>query len=183
VTDGARHAIASDGRVSYGDTIVHEAASKIVRFGDEVIVGLSGHARSLQILQRRADAGYVPATALEFAASFKLLLEENGYNLGSLDDVIPFSGEELVYLTTSGAWVIGSDFTVFPIESSAAVGSGGQYASGAAAALVATSEASVEEIAIMAVHIAGQMNSGTGGNIQVAVLGESPLSPTWVDDI
>ena len=166
IVRNGRAAMASDGQVTLGDTIVKGTARKIRRLADStVLVGFSGSAADaftlVEKLEEKLEAtrGNLPRAAVELAREWrsdKLLRELNAF---------------LAAVDTSHALLIGGAGEVVESEDGiVAVGSGHAYALSVARALDAHTRMTPRNIARASIEIARDICIYTGGSIQVEVL-------------
>jgi ATP-dependent HslUV protease subunit HslV len=163
VRRGNRTAVAGDGQVTLGDTVVKANARKIRRlYGNRIVVGFAG------------------ATADAFAlfARFEAKLEQFQGNLGRA--AVELAQEwrtdralrhlEAYLLATDGrsAYLLsGTGDVIEPDEGVMAVGSGGAYALAAARALLRHTKMPAREIALEALRTASEICIFTNGEIIV----------------
>ena len=156
-------AVAGDGQVSLGNTVMKHEAKKVRRlFHGKVITGFDGATADAFTLFDRLEQkleqynGNLMRAAVELAKDWRMdkLLRRLEAMLIAVDD------EHSLLLTGTGD-VIEPDSGVL------AIGSGGPYAQAAALALVENSELSAEEICRVAMDIAANICVYTNNSIVV----------------
>lgn len=161
-----RVAIAADGQVSIGNTIVKHGAQKVRALSkDRALVGFAGGAAdALALLERletklEAHAGNVRRAAVELARDWRT------------DRVLRRLEAMLVVGDPSALLVVSGNGDVLePDDGVAAVGSGAPYALAAARALVRHTTHDAERIAREALAIAGEICVFTNDRIEVVTL-------------
>ena len=161
-----RAAMASDGQVTLGDTVVKGTARKIRRLANgSVLVGFSGSAADafslVEKLEEKLEStrGNLPRAAVELAKEWradKFLRELNAF-LAAVD-------------STHALLIGGSGEVVESEDGIVAVGSGHAYALAAARALDAHTRMTPKNIARSSIEIARDICIYTGGSIQVEEL-------------
>jgi ATP-dependent HslUV protease subunit HslV len=162
VRDG-RAAMAADGQVTLGDTIVKNTARKIRKLSNgSVLVGFSGTGADAFALVERLEEkletfrGNLPRAAVELAREWrsdKYLRELNAL---------------LAAVDRNHALLIGGSGEVVEAEDGiVCVGSGHAYALAAARALDAHTNMTPANIARAGIEIASEICIYTGGNVQV----------------
>lgn len=146
-------AMASDGQVSYGDTVMKQHARKIQRLCDgKVLVGFAGAAADSFALLDRLEEKIVKYSdnlrraAVEFGKEWR-----TDRILRRLDALLIVANKDDLLLVT------GSGEIVEPDDAVIGIGSGGPYALAAARALLKYSNLSAREIAIEALKIAASI--------------------------
>ncbi len=162
-----RVAMASDGQVTQGDTVLKTRARKVQRLrGGKVLAGFAGStADSLALTERfeeKLDAfgGVLRRAAVELAKDWRL-----DRNLRRLDAMLIVANAEESLL------VSGTGDVVEPDDGIVAIGSGGPYALAAARALLTLPELGAREIAEEALGIAAGICLYTNDHITVEELG------------
>lgn len=161
-----RTAIAGDGQVSLGETILKSSASKVRR-----------------LHKGQVAAGFAGSTSDAFAlfARFETKLEEYKGNLyraaielakdWRTDRVLRRLESLLVVVDASSSLIIsGSGDVIEPTDGVAAIGSGGPYAAAAAKALLAHTQLSAEQIVRAALTIAGELSIYSNTHLSVETL-------------
>ena len=168
VRKGGRVAVAGDGQVSQGQTVMKGPARKVRRLspgGYEVVAGFAGAtADAFTLLERlegklEAAPGQLMRACVELAKDWRT--DKFLRHLEAM--LIVTDGSELLIVTGVGD-------VLEPEDGIAAIGSGGNYALAAARAL-ADSDLDAEGIARKAMGIAAEICVYTNGELVVEVLG------------
>ena len=165
VRDG-RIAMAADGQVTLGNTVVKQGAQKVRRAARHAaLIGFAGGAADALALTERLEAkldeasGNVRRAAVELAKDWRtdraLRRLEALLLLGDVGSVLVVSGNGDV---------------IEPDDGIAAVGSGGAYALAAARALVRHTRLSPEEVAAEALRVAAEICIYTNDRLTVVSL-------------
>ena len=161
-----RAAMAGDGQVSLGDTIVKHGARKVRRlYEGRVLAGFAGAAADAFALLERFEkqlethSGDITRAAVELAREWR-----TDRVLRRLESVVAVADEKRCLLVSGSGDVIEPDHGVLGI------GSGGGYAAAAARALLEHSTLSAEEIACEALKIASGICVYTNREIWVETL-------------
>ncbi|ADI15187.1 ATP-dependent protease subunit HslV [Truepera radiovictrix] len=156
-------AIAGDGQVTLGDTIVKKGATKVRSLMDgRVITGFAGAVSDAFTLLEKFEGylstyrGNLMRAAVETVKEWR-----TDRMLRNLEAMLIVADAEQI-LTLSGAGDV-----IAPDEPIAAVGSGGAYAQAAATALLRHSDMSAAEIAETALLIAADIDIYTSGTATV----------------
>jgi ATP-dependent HslUV protease, peptidase subunit HslV len=156
-------AIAGDGQVTLGDTIVKKGAVKVRSLMDgRVVTGFAGAVSDAFTLLEKFEGylssyrGNLTKAAVETVKEWRT--DRMLRNLEAM--LIVADGEQI--LTLSGAGDV-----IAPDEPIAAVGSGGPYAQAAATALLRHSDMGAAEIAETALKIAAEIDIYTSGTATV----------------
>ena len=167
---GIRHkgrvALAGDGQVTVGDTIMKHTARKIRPLhGGTVLAGFAGSAADALTLFDKFEghldkhSGNLRRAAVEMAREWRrdrfLRRLEAWMIVANVEDLLVISGEGDI---------------IEPDENVAAIGSGAGYAQAAATALAKHTELSAPEIARIAMEIAASICIYTNNNIMVLEL-------------
>ncbi|HHW11901.1 MAG TPA: ATP-dependent protease subunit HslV [Firmicutes bacterium] len=167
VHDGKRVAMAGDGQVTMGDTVVKHGAKKIRRlYQDRVLAGFAGAVAdaftlfSLFESQLEAYDGQLVRAAVETAKEWR-----TDRRLRQLEALLLVADPKNLLL------ISGSGEVIEPDDGIAAIGSGGPYALAAARALKAHSTLTVGEIAVEAMKIAAGICVYTNEQICLEELG------------
>jgi len=158
-------ALAGDGQVSAGTTVLKHGARKVRRVGDGVLAGFAGSAADgltlFERLEQKLDAfhGNLPRAAVELAKDWR-----SDRVLRRLDAFMVVADREHVFVLS------GSGDIVEPDDGVAAVGSGGPYALAAARALLQHSDLGAEEIAREALRLAAEICVFTNNRVTVETL-------------
>jgi ATP-dependent HslUV protease subunit HslV len=168
VRRGSDVAMAGDGQVTLGDTVMKHSARKIRKLaGGKVLAGFAGSTADALTLFDKFEAmleryqGNLRRAAVELTKDWR----RDKY-LRRLEAMLLLaSREELLVLTGDGD-------VIEPDEGVAAIGSGGSYAQAAARALLAHTDMSSAEIARAAMEIAASMCIYTNEHILLFTLDE-----------
>ncbi|MDR0548360.1 MAG: ATP-dependent protease subunit HslV [Deltaproteobacteria bacterium] len=160
-------AIAGDGQVTFGSTVLKGTAKKVRRlYQDKIICGYAGAtADALTILERFEDqlskySGQLTRAAVELAKSWRL---DRG--LRRLEAFLLAADQDVSLM------ISGSGDVLEPDDQVMAIGSGGPYALAAARAMIQEApKLTASQIAQKALIIAGQICVYTNSNIQVETL-------------
>ena len=167
VRRGGRVALASDGQVTLGTTVLKHGAAKVRRLGDgRVLAGFAGSV----------------ADALALFTRFEAKLKEFGWNLERAavelardwrTDRALRHLEAMLIAADAGTTLLvsGTGEVLSPDDHVVAVGSGGAYALAAARALMAHTELGAAEIAREALAIAAGIDIYTNDHVTVEELG------------
>lgn len=184
VRRGARAAMAGDGQVSLGQTVMKSGARKVRRIADgRVIAGFAGaSADAFTLLERfeaklkehlrGSDKGGLARAAVELAKDWR-----TDRYLRRLEAMLVVMDETSTLLVSGTGDVIEPDAIVLPggQESEAsrviAIGSGGPYALAAARALLEHTAMSPTEVARQALRIASEICVYTNQNIVIEEIG------------
>lgn len=166
VRRGDRAAVAGDGQVTLGNTVVKHGARKVRRIGDgQVLVGFAGAAADGFTLFERLEGklkehrGHLARACVELAKEWRM------------DRVLRRLEAMLVALDARGTYLVsGTGDIIEPDEGCVAIGSGGPYALAAARALLAHTELAPAVIAREALQIAGAICIYTNQSITVEEL-------------
>lgn len=162
-------AVAGDGQVSFGDTVMKHHAHKVRRmYNDKIIAGFAGGAADAFALFERLEGklkefhGDLKRAAVELAKDWRT------------DRLLRRLEAMLVVVDSKHSLIIsGSGDVISPDEGILAIGSGGMYAMAAAKALLRHSDLSARQIAEEAMKIASSICIYTNENIQIEELDES----------
>ncbi|MBL8681176.1 MAG: ATP-dependent protease subunit HslV [Myxococcales bacterium] len=167
VRRGDRAAIAADGQVTLGNTVVKRQAKKVRRLHHgQVLVGFAGGAADAFALFDRLEAkleahrGHLARACVELAKEWRL-----DRALRQLEAMLIAVDAQQTLL------VGGTGDLIEPDEGVVAIGSGGPYALAAARALVAHTEMSPTDVAREALMIAGDICIYTNQHITVEAIG------------
>ena len=159
-------AIAGDGQVTVGNTVMKHGAAKVRRlYHDKVIAGFAGSAADAFALFSRFEAkleeyrGNMERAVVELAKDWRL----DKY-LRQLQAFLIVANAERAYL------ISGTGDLIQPDDGILAIGSGGPYALAAARALVKHTGMSATEVAAEALRIASTICIYTNDNITVESL-------------
>jgi ATP-dependent HslUV protease subunit HslV len=156
-----RAAIAGDGQVSLGQTILKDKAKKVRRIADgKVVVGFAGAtADAFALLERleqklKEHRGSLPRAAVELAKDWRT----DRYLRRLEAMIIAVDAQHTLLLSGTGD-------VIEPDDGVIAIGSGGMYALSAARALMRHSDLSARDVAEQAIKIAGEICVYTNGEI------------------
>jgi len=166
VKKGEGVALAGDGQVTMGDTVMKHSARKVRRlYQNKVIVGFAGSVADAQSLADNFESklestnGNLTRAVVEFAKEWR-----TDRILRRLEALMIVTDGSLLYILSGDGNVIEPD------DGIAAIGSGGMYAAAAAKALVQNTEMSAKEIVVEAMRIAADICIYTNANVTVDAL-------------
>ena len=167
VRKGDRVAVAGDGQVTLGSTVVKSGARKVRRLHDgNVLVGFAGASADAFTLFERLEAklkefnGNLTRAAVELAKDWRL------------DRALRRLEAMLIAVDRKGSYLVsGTGDVIEPDSGIVAIGSGGPYALAAARALAQNTELGATEIARASLQIAAEICIYTNGEIVVEELG------------
>ena len=161
VRRAGRVALAGDGQVTMGATIMKDSARKVRRlYQDRILVGFAGATADAFSLLARFESkleqynGNLERSAVELSKDWR-----TDKILRHLEALLIVSDAETSFLLS------GSGDIITPDEGLIAIGSGGPFALAAARALVKHTEMPAREIAEAALRIAGEICIYTNTNI------------------
>ncbi len=161
VRKGDAVAMAGDGQVTLGNTIMKASARKVRRmYNDEVIVGFAGATADAFTLFERFEGrvkeynGDITRAAVELAKEWR-----TDRVLRKLEAMLLVANKKKTLL------ISGTGDVVEPDEGAIAIGSGGNYAYAAALAYLDVSDMTVREIAMRSMKIASGICIYTNENI------------------
>ncbi|PYN84609.1 MAG: HslU--HslV peptidase proteolytic subunit [Candidatus Rokuibacteriota bacterium] len=159
-------AVAGDGQVSIGNTIVKAGARKVRKlYGDRVVAGFAGAAADAFTLFARFEAkleehrGNLPRAAVELAKDWR-----SDRVLRRLEALLAVADREHSFI------VSGTGDVIEPDDGLIGIGSGGPYALAAARALIAHSDLDAKAIATEAMRVAATICVFTNDHLTVEVL-------------
>src|SRR4026208_568937 len=159
-------ALAGDGQVTLGETIMKGTAKKVRRlYNDRILAGFAGAIADAFSLLTRFEAkleqyhGNLERAAIELSKEWR-----TDKMLRHLEALLVVADKKSSFLLSGNGDVIAPD------EGILAIGSGGSYALAAARALVKHTELSAREIAVEALKIAGEICIYSNQNIVVEEL-------------
>lgn len=165
IRDG-KIALAADGQVTLGETVMKQSADKVRRVGKgRAIVGFAGGvADALTLLERlegkfETHPGNVRRAAVELARDWR-----TDRVLRKLEAMILLGDPETLLM------VSGNGDVIEPDDGVAAIGSGGSFALAAARSLLRHTEMEASEIAEAALKIAAEICIYTNDNITMETL-------------
>jgi ATP-dependent HslUV protease subunit HslV len=166
VKTSAGVAVAADGQVTLGQTVMKNDAKKVRRlFDGKVLAGFAGAAADAFSLLERFEAklrdhgGSVPRAATELAKEWR-----TDRVLRRLEAMLVVTDRDHLLL------VSGTGDVIAPTDNVLAIGSGGPYALAAARALMAHTAMTPAEVARRALEIAGDICIYTNKSIEVLEL-------------
>ena len=159
-------ALAGDGQVSIGNTIVKAGARKVRKlYHDRILAGFAGTAADAFTLFARFEGkleehrGTLARAAVELAKDWR-----NDRVLRRLEALLAVADQEQSFILS------GTGDVIEPDDGLIGIGSGGPYALAAARALVAHSELDAKAIVTEAMRIAATICVFTNDRISVEVL-------------
>jgi len=163
-------AIAGDGQVTLGETIVKRGAVKVRTLADgHVLAGFAGAVSDAFTLLEKFEGYLSTAKGNLLKAAVDTVKEwRTDRALRNLEAMLIVADDEQI-LTLSGVGDV-----IAPDDPVAAVGSGGPYAQAAATALLRETDLGAEQIARKALAIAAEIDIYTSGNATVLVTGGEP---------
>ena len=167
VRRGDHVAIAGDGQVTLGNTVMKGNARKVRRLGrdGQILAGFAGAAADAFTLFELFEAklekhnGQLLRAAVEFAKDWR-----TERRFGKLEALLALADAETSLI------ISGTGDVIEPEDGLIAIGSGGMYALSAARALLAHTELDAKSIATEALNIAGDVCIYTNRNIVVETL-------------
>jgi ATP-dependent HslUV protease subunit HslV len=158
--------MASDGQVTFGETIVKQSARKIRRlYNERILAGFAGSAADSFALFARFEAkleqyrGNLERSAVELAKDWR-----TDRALRRLEAMLVVMDTKTTYLLS------GTGDLIEPDDGIIAIGSGGAYAMAAAKALARHTELDARTIAEQSMHIAGAICIYSNENITLEAL-------------
>src|SRR6195256_275739 len=159
-------ALAGDGQVTLGDTIIKHNAKKIRRlYNDKILAGFAGSSADSFALFSRFEAkleqfhGNLSRAAVELAKDWR-----TDRSLRHLEAVMIVADDKNTFL------IAGNGDLIEPDDGIIAIGSGGAYALAAARALVKYTNLGARQIAEEAMQIAGKICIYTNQSVTVEEL-------------
>ena len=159
-------AVAGDGQVSIGNTIVKAGARKVRKlYGDRVVAGFAGAAADAFTLFARFEAkleehrGNLSRAAVELAKDWR-----SDRVLRRLEALLAVADREHSFI------VSGTGDVIEPDDGLIGIGSGGPFALAAARALVSHSDLDAKAIATEAMRVAATICVFTNDHLTVEVL-------------
>ncbi len=166
VRRGDRVALAGDGQVTMGETIMKSGARKVRRvYNDKILVGFAGATADAFSLLTRFEGkleqyhGNLERAAIELSKEWR-----TDKILRHLEALLLVADEKTSFLLSGNGDVIAPD------EGVLAIGSGGPFALAAARALLENTDMSARDIALEAMRIAGDICIFTNKNLIVEEL-------------
>lgn len=163
---GGKTAIAGDGQVTMGESVIFKSSATKVRriYGGKVILGFAGSVSDAFSLSEKFEgmlnkfSGNLMRSAVELA------------ELWRSDKVRKLEALMIVADKDTMLMVSGTGEVIEPDDGIAAIGSGGNYALAAARALCQNTEYTAEEIAQKSLKIASEICVYTNDNIKCEVI-------------
>ncbi len=159
-------AIASDGQVTVGNTIMKSNARKLRRiYNDKILAGFAGATADALTLfekfEQRVEEyhGNLARAAVEMAKDWR-----TDRVLRRLEALMAVADQKVSFIIT------GNGDVVEPEDGVIAIGSGGGYALAAARALIATTDLGVREVVTESMKIAAGIDIYTNDAIQIEEL-------------
>lgn len=166
VRRGDRVAIAGDGQVTLGNTVMKANARKVRRLGKggQVLAGFAGAAADaftlFELFESKLEKhGQLLRAAVEFAKDWR-----TERRFGKLEALLAVADKETSLI------ISGTGDLIEPEDGLVAIGSGGPYALSAARALYAHTQLDAKAIAVEALNIAGDVCIYTNRNVVVEEL-------------
>ncbi len=166
VRKGGKVALAGDGQVTLGDTVIKHGARKIRRlYNDRILAAFAGSSADSFALFSRFEAkleqfhGNLSRAAVELARDWR-----TDKSLRHLEAVMIVADQKITFL------ISGTGDLIEPDDGIIGIGSGGAYALAAARALSEHSSLGAREIAEQALKIAADICIYTNSNLTVEEL-------------
>src|SRR6266513_4274263 len=166
VRRNGRVALAGDGQVTMGETVMKSGAKKVRRlYNDKILAGFAGATGDAFSLLTRFEAkleqyhGNLDRAAIDLSNEWR-----TDKILRHLEALLVVADEKSSFLLSGNGDVISPD------DGLLAIGSGGSYALAAARALIANTKMSAREIAVEAMRIAGEICIYSNANIVIEEL-------------
>src|SRR5689334_18213633 len=166
VRKNGKVAIASDGQVTLGETVIKHGAKKIRRlYNDKILAGFAGSSADSFALFARFEAkleqfhGNLSRAAVELAKDWR-----TDRSLRHLEAVMIVADEKNTFL------ISGTGDLIEPDDGIIGVGSGGAFALAAARALNKFTSLGAKEIALESMQIAGKICIFTNESISIEEL-------------
>jgi ATP-dependent HslUV protease subunit HslV len=160
-------ALAGDGQVTLGDTVIKHGARKIRRlYNDKILAGFAGSSADSFALFSRFEAkleqfhGNLSRAAVELAKDWR-----TDRALRHLEAVMIVADDKGTFL------IAGNGDLIEPDDGIVSIGSGGAYALAAARALLKYTDLSAREIAEESMKIAGKICIYTNESVTIEELG------------
>ena len=166
VRKGEHVALAGDGQVTLGETIMKSNARKVRRlYNDSILAGFAGATADAFSLLTRFESkleqyhGNLERAAIELSKEWRT------------DKILRHLEALLVVADTKSSFLLsGNGDVIAPDDGVLAIGSGGSYALAAARALIEHTELPARDIAVKALQIAGDICIYSNQNIIVEEL-------------
>ena len=166
VRRGGRVAMAGDGQVTVGDTVMKRGARKVRRvYNEKILAGFAGASADAFSLLARFEAkleqyhGNLERASIELSKDWRT------------DKILRHLEALMIVADEKGSFLLsGNGDVIAPDDGLLAIGSGGSYALAAARALLEHTEMGAREIASEALRIAGDICIYTNQNIIIEEL-------------
>jgi ATP-dependent HslUV protease subunit HslV len=159
-------ALAGDGQVTLGDTVIKHGARKIRRlYNEKILAGFAGSSADSFALFSRFEAkleqyhGNLGRAAVELAKEWR-----TDRALRHLEAVMIVADDKTTFL------IAGNGDLIEPDDGIVAIGSGGAFALAAARALIKYTNLSAREVAEESMHIAGKICIYTNESVTIEEL-------------
>ncbi len=170
-------AMAADGQVTVGDIVLKNTARKLrLLYNESVIAGFAGAVADALTLFEKFESqldryrGNLRKAAVELTKEWRT------------DRYLRRLEAQLIVADASGLLILSGEGDVIePDGGAVAIGTGGPYALAAARALLAHTTMPADEIARVAMEIAGQICIFTNDNITLYVINSSPAADGTAD--
>jgi len=166
VRKDTRVALAGDGQVTLGETVMKSSAKKVRRlYNDQILAGFAGATGDAFALLTRFESkleqyhGNLERAAIELSKEWR-----TDKMLRQLESMLVVADKKASFLLSGNGDVIAPD------EGILAIGSGGSYALAAAKALIKHTDLTARDIAVEALRIAGEICIYSNQNIVVEEL-------------
>ncbi len=163
-----RVALAADGQVTLGDTVMKASARKVRRlYNDRILVGFAGATADAFSLLSRFESkleqyqGNLERAAIELSKDWR-----TDKILRNLEALLLVADDKTSFLLSGNGDVISPDER----DDALAIGSGGAFALSAARALLLHTELNARDVAVAAMKIAGDICIYSNQNIVVEEL-------------
>ncbi len=164
VTRNGETAVAGDGQVTMGESVVFKSTARKVRrlYNGKVVVGFAGNVSDAFTLCDKFEEKLTQCNGnLERAAVAMAQMWRSEQGMRQLESLMIAADKTTLLMLSGTGEVIDPDGGVV------AIGSGGNYALAAAKALVENTDLSAHEIAEKALHIAASICVFTNDNVIV----------------
>ena len=164
VRKNGKIAVAGDGQVTMGESVILKGTAKKVKriYDDKVVIGFAGSVSDAFTLSEKFEkmlqkySGNLMRSAVELAALWR-----NDKLPRRLEAMMIIADKDELYI------VSGSGDVIDPDGDACAIGSGGNYALAAARALLKETDLPAKDIAYKALRIASELCVFTNDNITV----------------
>ncbi len=163
-------ALAGDGQVTLGDTIVKKGAVKVRALSEgRILTGFAGTVADAFMLLEKFEGNLGSARDNLMRAAVETVKEWRSDKMLRNLEALLIVADATQLLTLSGMGDI-----IAPDENVVAVGSGGAYAQAAALAMLRNTDLPAPEIAEKALLIAAEIDIYTSGNLTLLSVGGEP---------